>query len=82
MWTRLKSQGGCLLLLEKGKIAVGKWETGFWFSTFPSAAVRACVECGNREAISKGRGKRGVLSTARHFHRRGLTRRPRRLLLF
>ncbi|MGH7600409.1 MAG: hypothetical protein ACREOI_28990, partial [bacterium] len=31
-------------LRERGFVAVGKWETCFWFSTFPSAFVAGAVE--------------------------------------
>ncbi len=46
---------------------MGKWETCFWFSTFASASSSACWECGNRAAISKDCGKRGVPSSSLSF---------------
>jgi hypothetical protein len=68
---------------ERGFVAVGKWETCFWFSTFPSACFRR--SCGN-VGISRclrdfqgtvGRGEilpldfhsfhRSAISTARFF---------------
>ena len=48
-------------------MAVGKWETCFWFSIFPSAAVVGLWECGYRAAISKDCGKTGVLSISLSF---------------
>ena len=48
---------------EKGFVAVGKWETCFWFSTFPSACFRwSCGNVGISPAlgeISKGLWKEG-----------------------
>src|SRR6185369_14229820 len=62
----------------KREIAVGKWETCFWFSTFPRRSRRSCGNVGISPAfgeISKGLWKEGeacfwlsTLSTTRHFH--------------
>jgi hypothetical protein len=58
-------------VFQKERRAVGKWETCFWFSAFPSASPSGCVECGNREAISKDCGEaqsafhQSVISTAK-----------------
>ncbi len=52
--------------------AVGKWETCFWFSTFPSAF--AVGLCGMWESRSDFQGlwESGVcFPSVRHFHRQG-----------
>ena len=64
---------------ERGFVAVGKWETCFWFSTFPSAFVAGAVEMWESRPLlarfPRGCGKRGKAASAfprfpwtRHFH--------------
>ena len=58
---------------------MGKWETWFWFSTFPSASSPELWECGNLAASwrdsqgARGKGGKPVFGfprfpQARHFH--------------
>ncbi len=51
-------------------MVVGKWETCFWFSTFPSLVVGPVWNVG-MAAISKDCGKRGLLSISPSFPQAG-----------
>jgi hypothetical protein len=64
---RLKASTG-FSVLERERIV--RWESGkpaFGFPLFHPLRRRGCVECGNRAAISKDCGKRGVLSVSPSF---------------
>ena len=72
---RAKPAEGSCSFVDKAIEAVGKWETCFWFSTFPSAFVAGAVGMGESRLsfgeISKGLvGRVGSLPLAFHaFHR-------------
>jgi hypothetical protein len=70
---------GFFFFLRERKKAVGKWETCFWFSTFPSASPPELWKCGNLARswrdFQGARGKRGKpafgfprFPQPRHFH--------------
>jgi len=73
------ARGLGLLPGERGFVAVGKWETCFWFSTFPSACFPPELwKCGNLALFARfprNGGKRGNPAFGfprfppfRHFH--------------
>lgn len=67
-WRRaLACPPSCFWLLGKRELgAVGKWETGFWFSTFPSALVAGAVGMweSRRVLVRFPRGMGGSARTA------------------